>query len=140
MPDLFNGFFTGISSNSLADNSNCSKYIDKVFSELKLIKKVNMPGFSFNDIYDSEVIKAINEISSTSSSGVTGIPTKILKEISLFLAPVLTEIFNNCLKTGIIPDEWKTAVVTPLFKNKGNKDDLNNYRGISVLPPINKNF
>ena len=42
--------------------------------------------------------------------------------------------------TGIIPDEWKTAVVSPLYKNKGLESDPNSYRGISVLPPINKVF
>ena len=52
----------------------------------------------------------------------------------------MLEIFNNCLTSGIIPDEWKTAVVTPLYKNKGNKSDVNNYRGISVLPPVSKIF
>ena len=33
----------------------------------------------------------------------------------------------------------KTVVVTPLFK-KGNLNDLNNYRGISVLPEVAKIF
>ena len=38
------------------------------------------------------------------------------------------------------PIEWKSAIVTPLYKNKGAKSDFNNYRGISVLPPIAKIF
>ena len=36
-------------------------------------------------------------------------------------------------------NEWKCAIVTPLHK-KGQVDALNNYRGISVLPPLNKIF
>ncbi|RNA37383.1 RNA-directed DNA polymerase from transposon BS [Brachionus plicatilis] len=32
------------------------------------------------------------------------------------------------------------SVVTPLFKKKGSTDDLNSYRGVSVLPPIAKLF
>ena len=140
MPNVFNGFFTGISSNSLAAQSDCTTFIDELFRDIKRSKKVNIPGFSFQKFYDFEIIKAINELALTSSPGVTGIPIKIMKEISYSLAPILTEIFNKCLSTGIIPDEWKTAVVTPLFKNKGCKSELNNYRGISVLPPINKVF
>jgi hypothetical protein len=38
-----------------------------------------------------------------------------------------------------IPLDWKTAIATPLFKN-GALDDLNNYRSISVLPPVSKIF
>ncbi len=34
------------------------------------------------------------------------------------------------------PIEWKSTIVTPLYKNKGANSDSNNYRGISVLPPI----
>jgi hypothetical protein len=40
----------------------------------------------------------------------------------------------------MIPSEWKTAVVTPLYKKKGELEDINNYRAISVLPPIAKLF
>ena len=39
--------------------------------------------------------------------------------------------------TNIIPTEWKTAKVTPLFKT-GKRSDLNNYRPISVLPLVSK--
>ena len=35
------------------------------------------------------------------------------------------------------PQEWKEAKVTPIFKS-GEKDDVNNYRPISVLPLISK--
>jgi hypothetical protein len=54
--------------------------------------------------------------------------------------PILTTLFNECIKSSYIPSEWKCAVVTPLFKNKGDKSDPNNYRGISVLSPITKLF
>lgn len=49
-------------------------------------------------------------------------------------------MFNKCLISGKIPNDWKTAVVTPLSKNKGDETDMNNYRSISVLSPIAKVF
>ena len=52
--------------------------------------------------------------------------------------PILTKIFNHCIEIGKIPIEWKSAMVTPLYKGKGVESDLNSYRGISVLPPIAK--
>ena len=39
--------------------------------------------------------------------------------------------------TGDIPQEWKEAEVTPIFKS-GEKDDVNNYRPTSVLSLISK--
>ncbi|CAF1100896.1 unnamed protein product, partial [Brachionus calyciflorus] len=44
-------------------------------------------------------------------------------------------MFNYSIFSWEIPNDWKTAIVTPLYKNKGSIDDINNYRGISVLPP-----
>ena len=41
------------------------------------------------------------------------------------------------MKNSQFPDKWKEAKVTPLHKN-GPKDDLNNYRPISILPVISK--
>jgi hypothetical protein len=72
--------------------------------------------------------------------GVSGISTKVLKAAHEELASVVTELFNKCIETKTIPNEWKLAVVTSLCKSKGIKTDLNNYRGISVLPPLGKLF
>lgn len=49
----------------------------------------------------------------------------------------LTAIFNESLESGIVPDEWKLANVTPIFK-KGIKNDPNNYRPISLTSIIVK--
>ena len=55
------------------------------------------------------------------------------------VAPSLTSIFSKSILTGIYPNDWKMAKVTPLFK-KGIKSDPNNYRPISVIPIISKVF
>ena len=70
---------------------------------------------------------------------VAGLPTKLLKCNTYWWAKCLTKLFNKCIELKQVPIEFKTAVVTPFFK-KGDKNDLNNYRGISVLPPVSKIF
>ena len=49
-------------------------------------------------------------------------------------------IFNQSFRTGIFPDEWKLATVSPLFKNKkGNKrNNHDHYHPISILPVVAK--
>ena len=42
--------------------------------------------------------------------------------------------------TGIFPDEWKSARVTPLYKNSGKRNDPTNYRPTSVIPVVAKVF
>ena len=45
-----------------------------------------------------------------------------------------------CINTSCIPEEWEEAIITPIYKKKGFRQDIDNYRPISVLPPIAKEF
>ena len=58
-------------------------------------------------------------------------------DISIVLP--LKLIFCSILQTGKYPTVWKQANVTPAFK-KNNKQSLNNYRPISLLPLCGKIF
>ena len=55
------------------------------------------------------------------------------------LAPSLAFLFNQSSSSGIVPAEWKLARVTPIFK-KGKRQDVNNYRPISIIPGVAKVF
>ena len=48
-----------------------------------------------------------------------------------YLDPSLS-VFNTSLRSGLFPDDWKYAVMTPLFK-QGGRTIVNNYRSISVI-------
>ena len=71
----------------------------------------------------------LDGLSSTSSPGCSEIPMQIIKNSKNKLLPIFVELFNECLQKDAIPSEWKFAMVTPLYKGKGLKDDCNNYRG-----------
>ncbi len=32
-----------------------------------------------------------------------------------------------------MPEDWRKAIIVPLYKGKGKREDCNNYRGISLL-------
>ena len=69
------------------------------------------------------------------ADGLDGIPTSLLKLSFTFIASSLTHIFNLVISTGIIPNDWKSARVTPIYK-ADSKVDPTNYRPISVLSVI----
>ena len=73
------------------------------------------------------------------SAGHDGIPSALIKTYHDLFCPVLCEIFNNSLKTGIFPDMWKLAVVVPVHKT-GKSGDVSNYRPISLLSSFSKLF
>ena len=51
--------------------------------------------------------------------------------------PLLCDIINKAIAESYLPLLWKKAVVTPLHKG-GDREDLSNYRPISVLPVLSK--
>ncbi|CAL4111929.1 unnamed protein product, partial [Meganyctiphanes norvegica] len=52
----------------------------------------------------------------------------------------LVSLFNIILNSGIVPEDWCISLIRPLYKNKGSKEDANNYRGISLISCIGKLF
>ena len=51
------------------------------------------------------------------------------------ISPSLCEIFNCAIKTKTYPDDFNIANTTPLSKTD-DKEDVNNYRPISVIPTV----
>ena len=85
------------------------------------------------------VYKLLSKVNERKSAGLDNIPNKLLKMSASIVSPFLALIFAKSIETGIFPDEWKLARVTPIFK-KSKRDDPNNYRPISVIPTVAKIF
>ena len=71
------------------------------------------------------------------AAGIDNIPTLVLKELSDVLAYPLSRIFQASMKKGVFPQQWKTALVVPVFK-KGDKTNPSNYRPVALLPVMSK--
>ena len=75
----------------------------------------------------------------TKSSVRDPLPTSLLKECADLLVPFVTHLFNVSLSSGVFPNPWKHACVTPLLKKgKQNPSDVKAYRPISHLPALSK--
>ena len=73
------------------------------------------------------------------ATGSDGISAQMLLLCGDTVAFPLKLIFSNILSTGIYPNTWKLANVTPIHK-KNDKEIINNYRPISLLPICSKLF
>ena len=78
----------------------------------------------------AQIQNVIKRLINNKATGMNGIPYKILKDNSLF---------NLYIKTNTFPDDFKVRKVAPVFKTC-DKEDLNNYRPIFVLPTIARIF
>lgn len=52
----------------------------------------------------------------------------------------LCQINSKVFDSGEIPSEWLVGTTVPLYKNKGNTNDANNYRSITLLSCVGKLF
>ena len=57
----------------------------------------------------------------------SGLNARVLKECSNEISPKLALIYNEYFALGDVPDEWRQANVSPVFK-KGEKYDAASYR------------
>ena len=63
----------------------------------------------------------------------------MLKECAAALAYPLSILFQLSYNSGTLPAEWKLANIIPIHK-KGSKDDIENYRPISLTCLVMKIF
>ena len=93
--------------------------------------------FSFRNMTPLMIKKLIEDLKSKSSSGKDKISNKLLKHIKNEIAEPLTIIINQSFNVGMF--SLKIAKVTPVFK-KNEDYKFENYRPISILPSISKDF
>ena len=88
----------------------------------------------------SESEKAINGLANGKAPGNDAIPPEVIKHGMPVLFPHLHELLSLCWKKGEVPQDMCDAKIVTLFKNKGDRSDCNNYRGISLLSVFGKVF
>ena len=93
--------------------------------------------FQLAEVSCQEVFNLIQKIPSNKASGLDNISARLLKEASSIVTRSLTFIITLSITTGIFPNAWKRARVSPMFK-EDLKTDPYNYRPISVLPVVSK--
>ena len=71
--------------------------------------------------------KAIQNLKSDSAAGPDDIPPILIKKCAPELAPILSKLFQLSYESGIFPESWKIAKVTPIPK-KGESSQITNYR------------
>ena len=104
------------------------------------LKNPTESTFHFESADSQEILLIIDSLDCNKASGPNSIPTDVLKLIKSNICYPLKEIMNLSFATGIYPTKLKEAKVIPIFKNKGDPLLISNYRPISLLSNLNKNF
>ena len=79
-----------------------------------------------------EVAKQMKKMQNNKACGPDGVPTESLRLVDKIDPLLICDQMNDALEKGI-PTVWRTSILTPLYKGKGNVTDCNNYRGIKLM-------
>ena len=90
------------------------------------------------DIKESNILKIIKSLHANKAHRHDDISIRMPKLSQKSILKPLKLIFENCLRTRLFPDQWKKANV-PIHK-KGDKQLIENYRPVSLLPICGKVF
>ena len=90
-----------------------------------------MPTISFTT---AGIQSLLSDIDPNKAQGPDKIAPFILKNCAFEITPILQVIFEQSLNSGILPSDWLTANICPIFK-KGNRSDPSNYQPISLTAP-----
>ena len=88
----------------------------------------SLPQIVFNK---SVVARKLGELKLNKSPGPDLLHPRVLYEVRNELVDPLTCLFNKAMSLGVLPDEWKTSIVSVLYK-KGKKECIENYRPLSL--------
>ena len=95
-------------------------------------------SFSFEPTNPVEVQKHLTTINTKKATGFDKIPPKLVKLSAEILSTPLSIAINNNLKYGIFPDNAKIVSFVQLDKGKSNKNEISNYRPVSILNTFSK--
>ena len=130
-----------LNNNLVTDDLEMSNIINIYFSSVFTNDSDNLPNLapllddneSLSSINISEqlVLKKLKELKTNKSPGPDDLHPKLLFELSKIISKPLAKLYTLSLNSGLIPNDWKLAHVTPLFK-KGSKSECKNYRPVSL--------
>ena len=126
--NTFNDFFVNV-------GKNMAKHLPHINNNINCSANANSMFFTNTTCCEiEELIKSLNRRKAIRSEDVA---TRFIQIASSVISPILTNIFNLCLDSGVYPDQLKVAQVFPIHK-KGLMEICSNFRPISILSQFNK--
>jgi hypothetical protein len=133
---------------SVTDNSDVvadifADVFSKVFTKESRDRIPAVPGppnstfLSDIDFLETVVCEKIRKLKVSKSPGADLITAKVLSNCAAELSVPLSVLMKQSFRSGVLPPDWRSAIVRPIFK-KGDKFDAANYRPVSLTSLVVK--
>ena len=126
----------------LADRINV--FLQSVTSDIPPLKRENKyskiptPSLSPFTISVDDVERNLSKIKAKKAAGTDGIQAWILRDLAPLIAKPIAKIYNNSIREGHVPSQWKSAYICPLPKKNPPKLIEKDIRPISLTPLLAK--
>ena len=120
-----------------------AKFYSEVFNPKQVVPHSSIPTTAAVETLGTVVIspelvqKHLLRLNVRKSPGADGITPLIVKQCHQQLSQPLCDLFNHSLIEGKVAIEWKSGVISPIYKG-GSRSDATNYRPVTLLPVISK--
>ena len=91
------------------------------------------------NVTDAEITFAIDNLKTRKSAGIDGIPAEFIKACRDTLTPHITLAINYIIECRSFPTDWAAGIRSAIYK-QGKRNLVDNYRGITILPIMEKIF
>lgn len=132
--NLFNQYFCEVPTNLSSTIERKPNDDINMFQTLQRYQPL-----SFSPTNPEEVEKVIKSLDPKKAAGIDDINANIIRNSCTEIAPVIVQIFNEMIVSGVYPEKLKIQRTIPILK-KGTPKKVENYRPIAILSVINKCF
>ena len=107
--------------------------IMNVENEWDQMVEVDMVEGPVEGVTDEEMMEVMNKKKLGKAAGPSEVNMDMIIASGTFGVRVMKKLCQSVLDGEGMPDEWKTSVVIPIFKGKGDVMDCGAYRGVKLL-------
>ncbi len=76
--------------------------------------------------------KELSTLDTAKGSGPDNLHPFMSQIVADFLAEPITALYSKSLQSGEVPQDWRKAIICPIFK-KVDQEDVTNYRPMSCV-------
>lgn len=132
MCEILNRYFASVFTVEDQDDQSSSSIAERqIFDSVPFLDNIVLS--------DEKILQVINKLKPSKNGGADEVNSSFLLGIAQAIVVPLLLIFKKSLESGEIPDDWRKANVTPIFK-KGSRKKPENYRPVSLTSNICKIF
>jgi len=81
----------------------------------------------------AKVSAVLNKMKRHKAPGLSGLVAEMIQATGDIGTQWILDLCSGIVKEGSIPDDWKSSVVLPIYKGKGDPMECGFYRGIKLL-------